>query len=368
MADILSQAYDVASGTASWLDVARALSDLLGGRRTVLFLLDARSDSVELLAGSTPNLKSVPERFVAIARRHGRRLKARLPGPALVGAGRSRPNVSAVDDLAGWCAALETDQAFVGGHLLASAQSSYLCLACGPDEPGERLEPVDGAGIDMMLRHIARAAEVVRWLDTATAQLHAVSQVLDRFPVGIIQLDRNGAVTELNAAALRIAQVQNGLTITTAGVHAVTESDEARLQKAIEEAIAHRGGDFVKRLSIRRRNGVSSGVVVSSIDRHRGVARNGQSCCVLFVIDAEARHDLEPEAIVDLLGLTLAEARVVAALAMGTSLAEASTQLGITINTSRTLLSRAMSKTGTNSQIGVVRLVLTALLPLSAEL
>jgi hypothetical protein len=57
---------------------------------------------------------------------------------------------------------------------------------------------------------------------------------------------------------------------------------------------------------------------------------------VLFVIDPEARHVLEPSAIVDLLGLTPAEARVVAALAMGTALAEAATRLGVTVNTART--------------------------------
>ena len=85
---------------------------------------------------------------------------------------------------------------------------------------------------------------------------------------------------------------------------------------------------------------------------------------MLFVIDPEARHELEPSAIVDLLGLTPAEARVVAALTMGTALAEAATRLGLTVNTARTLLSRAMSRTGTKSQVGLVRLVLTALIPL----
>src|SRR5207245_2775376 len=100
---------------------------------------------------------------------------------------------------------------------------------------------------------------------------------LDRFPVGILQLNREGGVIELNAAALRIAQAHNGLTISTEGVHAVTEADETRLQKAIAAAIAYNGGDFTRRLSIRRHDGTTSGVVVGSIDRYRGLARNDQS-------------------------------------------------------------------------------------------
>jgi DNA-binding CsgD family transcriptional regulator len=217
------------------------------------------------------------------------------------------------------------------------------------------------------LRHLARATDIARWLESTSAQLHAISQVLDRFPVGVIQLDRNGAVTEVNAAALRIAQVRNGLTITTAGVHAVTEGDEARLQKAIATATAYRGGDYMARMSIRRRSGPPSGVVVTSIDHPHRAIGDDQTCCVLFVIDPEARYEFEPSAIVELLGLTLAEARVVAALAMGTALPEAAIQLGVTVNTVRTLLSRAMSKTGTNSQTGIVRLVLTALVPLPSR-
>jgi PAS domain-containing protein len=100
-----------------------------------------------------------------------------------------------------------------------------------------------------------------------SAQLHSNSQTLDRSTLGIIQLDRNGAVTQLNAAALRIAQVRNGLTITTAGVHAVTETDEARLQKKIAEAISYKGGDYIRRFSIRRPGGPLVAVVLTSMDR-----------------------------------------------------------------------------------------------------
>lgn len=361
--DVLSVIYEVAVSRASWLEVVTRLSDLQG-QRTVLFLYDARSEAADLVASTTPKLKVVPTRFLTVARRYGRRLKVRLPKSPLVGNGASRMSAPMVDDLATWRTSLEPDSAYIGGHLLSSSPTKYLCLGYGSDEPGIQSQLAVGPYADVILRHLARAFDIARWLNNSFVQMHAISQILDRLPVGIIQLDRNGAITELNAAALRAAQVHNGLTITTAGVHAVTETDEASLQKAIGQAIAHRGGDYIQRLSIRRRDGAPSSVVIISLDRAQHTVAGDSSFCALFIIDAEARREFEPSAIVELLGLTLAESRVVAALALGTPLADAATQQGITVNTARTLLARAMSKTGTHSQLDVVRLVLTVLIPL----
>ncbi|MCW5737183.1 MAG: hypothetical protein KIS73_23865 [Enhydrobacter sp.] len=364
--DALSLAHEVASGNAGWPSLAAKLSDLLGGERVVLFMLDARTEAAKLLASSTPNLDKVPERFLQAGRRQARRLKARLPSSRLVGSNHARSKADTVGDLATWRMFLEPDGAFVKGHLLGTSEATYLCLACGPDAPGSAVEPKDREFVEAVVRLLARAVEISARIDSMSAQLHATSQILDRSAVGIIQLDRNGAVLELNGAALRIAQAGDGLTITTAGVHAATEADEVHLQDAIARAIANRSGDYVHRFSIRRRSGLPTGVVLTSIDRaHHAVA--DQTCCVLFVIDSEARHDPDPSAIADLLGLTPAQARVVAALTAGKSLAEVAACLGVTVNTARTLLSRAMAKTGTNSQVALVRLVLTAVIPLPAS-
>jgi DNA-binding CsgD family transcriptional regulator len=54
-------------------------------------------------------------------------------------------------------------------------------------------------------------------------------------------------------------------------------------------------------------------------------------------------------------------------LAIGVALPDAAVQLGVSINTARTLLARAMTKTGTNSQIALVRMALTTLGPIQGE-
>jgi DNA-binding CsgD family transcriptional regulator len=362
--DVWSLGHEVASGNADWPALAFKLSELLDGQRTVLFMVDARSEAVKLLASSTPNLMNVPERFLQVARRHGRRLKARVPGFRL-----TRGNHAifpAVDDLVTWQESLESDSAFIAGYLLGPAQTTYFCLACGADDATGGVGRECRKFAEVSARLLARAVESASRAEATSAQLHAMSQILDRSSVGIIQLDLNGAVIELNAAALRIAEMSDAMTISTAGVHATTEADEMRLQQAIAEAIAHRGGNYIKRFSIRQRSGLPTGVVLTSMDRAQ-LASADQTCCVLFVMDLESLHKPEPSAIVDLLGLTPAQARVAAALAAGTPLAEVATKLGVTVNTVRTLLSRAMSKTGTKSQVSLVRLVYTTVVPLPSK-
>ena len=67
---------------------------------------------------------------------------------------------------------------------------------------------------------------------------------------------------------------------------------------------------------------------------------------------------ISPDAIADAFGLTTAEAKVVARLAMGNSLPDIAGNLKVSINTVRTLLARAMGKTATNTQVALVRMVL----------
>jgi DNA-binding CsgD family transcriptional regulator len=79
----------------------------------------------------------------------------------------------------------------------------------------------------------------------------------------------------------------------------------------------------------------------------------------VLIADPERPAAITPEAIADAFGLTTAEARVVARLATGSSLPDIAGNLKVSINTVRTLLARAMGKTATNTQVALVRMVLT---------
>jgi DNA-binding CsgD family transcriptional regulator len=216
------------------------------------------------------------------------------------------------------------------------------------------------AQVDVVLPYLSRAFEIDRRLTLAAAQSRANEAILDRVPFGLFQLDSKGTVVSANAHATRMAKQRKGLTVTANGVHAAASGDEARLQRAITEVLASDGASS-------RRVSVSCGadaapysVLVSGIAPN-SIALSARTTCVLFVTDPETQPSPSAQAIVQAFGLTPAEARIASGLATGVSLPATAANLGISINTARTLLSRAMAKTSTNSQLGLVRLVLTGL-------
>src|SRR5262249_30896595 len=162
-------------------------------------------------------------------------------------------------------------------------------------------------------------------------------------------------------------QAHAPLAISRAGVHATAEANEVPLQRSIAEAIADKKGDYFRRLAITRRDGSAVGVIVMSIQSD-GSSSDMQTRCVLFVTDFTVQPAVTPDIVSDLLGLTRGEARIVAELIAGLSVPEAAIKLGISPNTARTLLARAIARTGTNSQIGLLRKIFMTFIPISDEI
>jgi len=71
------------------------------------------------------------------------------------------------------------------------------------------------------------------------------------------------------------------------------------------------------------------------------------------------------EQLVDLFGLTPAEARLAWALAQGLSIAEAADAHGLTTETARYYSKRIYAKTGARGQVDLVRNILTGVLALA---
>jgi DNA-binding CsgD family transcriptional regulator len=285
----------------------------------------------------------------------------------VVGARFPRAQRHIIEELAAWDSIVETGSGYVTGRLLRVWESAYFCLAVGDGDPAHDISPRHRELANVVLPHLTRAAELERRLQNASSQFNAFSQIVDRFPVAAISLDRHGAVTYLNAAALRLVDSHNSLIISRAGVHVASETSEAQLQRCIAEAIANETGDYFRRLSIGRTSSAACSLVVMSMHSD-GSSSDSRSRCVIFVSDPNAQPVVKPDALSDFLGLTTSEARIVAELVAGSHVPQAAQKLGITPNTARTLLARAMARTGTNSQIDLVRKILMALVPVSEEI
>ena len=93
-----------------------------------------------------------------------------------------------------------------------------------------------------------------------------------------------------------------------------------------------------------------------------GLAGADASPAVLvFVSDPAAKIAADCSVLAGLFGFPPAEARLVLALMSGTPLPEIALRTGVTYNTIRTQLARALSRTETRSQVELVLLVARAL-------
>ncbi|WP_020696676.1 helix-turn-helix transcriptional regulator [Reyranella massiliensis] len=240
---------------------------------------------------------------------------------------------------------------------------------------GRRATPFERTAAEMLQRllpHIGRALQVRARLGALHRADIAASAALDHLPFGVVQLSSAGRLVTANRAALAMLGEGDGLLLTAAGVHAAFAGDDVRLQLAILQAarttagdVGGGAGDYLRILRPSGRRAYT--VVATPLGQDRGFARSAlasqQAAVMLIVTDPEAAPRIEPRVLSTLFGLTPAEARLVSLLAAGLPLPAIAKRLGVSFETVRTQLATARAKTDTASQVDLVRLVLTALVP-----
>lgn len=337
---IVLSAYDAAVGLVPWKDLATRLAELLHGAQVLLALAHVPKRSIELLA-MTDTLSS--DRLVSCLDRV----------TTAMARGTSSSEVKWISWAPGSDFAMATHPVTTGREF-----ELFMCL-----EQFDRDATFDSVGrqqVELILPHLARAVAIGRRLLVVSPPPPVGTAILDRLPFAVFHLGASGMVVYANAPARRIAQARDGLAIGPTGLHATTAADDAALQRAIRQVNGAKDHPSTRRLGLRRTAGSRPYSVLVTTLPDRAKAAPGPEC-VVFVTDPDNAATINPASIADTFGLTPGESRVAAHLAMGVTLSETATQLGVSINTVRTLLARAMARTGTNSQVSLVRLILTAL-------
>ena len=188
--------------------------------------------------------------------------------------------------------------------------------------------------------HLRRALQLGFRLDAYKAMQRAQFDVLDRLSVGIILLDRAAKVVFANAAARAMSADDGVLRLQNSAVTTATAPHGQQLEQLIQAAMRHLP---VGTMSIPRpRDGRLVAIVASSIrgkdiDRFSGIGMR-DIAAMLFISDPARPPDIPAQWIMDVYGLTLAEARVALCAASGSSIAEVAHNLNVSSNTVKTHL------------------------------
>jgi len=195
----------------------------------------------------------------------------------------------------------------------------------------------------------------------------AAALALDRLPMGVVFVDAQSRLLGSNRIAEHILEAQDGLRIAEGRLHASNSRDSAVLPRLVSE-IGLPSHDQPGR------GGAAFSVIRPSGERPLELAitrvpsNDPPECLVLIFISDHERGPLtDPELLRQLYGLTRAEAALAVLLAEGRSLEEAASELGITVNTSRSRLREVFDKTDTRRQAELVRILMAGPARLSIE-
>jgi DNA-binding CsgD family transcriptional regulator len=218
---------------------------------------------------------------------------------------------------------------------------------------------------DRFVPHLRRTIRIQAKFGGARSAHLALGEVVDRLPTGVLLLDAQRRVVVQNQVAQRIIALDDGFGTDRNGVSAADARENAELQKLIADALdAGPGGETAVRgfAAISRPSGKRDFALMVSplLARSEGSA-SSEIVAVLFVVDPEGAAPPVPEVLEHLYSLTHSEAEIVRLLSTGISLEEAAQSRGISINTARSHLKHAFSKTGTSRQGELVRLIISGI-------
>lgn len=206
--------------------------------------------------------------------------------------------------------------------------------------------------------HLRQACELGQQLLSARTEMQRQQQHADMLRCALIACDEQGRVQWMNHSALMLTGAERGLSSRGGQLRATGPGLSARLHEGIAAA-AHDEGRSVHYTVIDHGHGALHIALRASSVEAQGAAQGARSV-MLAVTSAQDLVDVPADIWAKLLGLTLAEARLVAALAQGDTVELHAAQRGIALGTARNQLKMALAKTGTSRQADLVRVALSS--------
>lgn len=191
-------------------------------------------------------------------------------------------------------------------------------------------------------------------------QLAILRTMVDSLPVGVIAADKSGKVLVANQTAIEELDRGKGLLMRGSQLHASAPNIDTKLQAAVVAAAKnpkHSGETLV----VRRGGHLAPiWIVVAPLGRTlREVVGQEHQVALIFLSLPERLNQPLVTMLKTCYGLTLSEEKLALLIFEGLRLTDAAAHLGVSLNTARTHMKRIYTKTKTNHQSELVRVLLT---------
>jgi len=221
--------------------------------------------------------------------------------------------------------------------------------------------------VEALLPHLERSIRLHTQFNRTERERAIYAGAVEQMAVATIILDEHGLVLSKNDSAEELLARHNGISIAHNRLHFEQMEVEKEFSGLLAEVLGGRAlGQSVaaQAMQIPRREGLTQlGLVARAVQPAAAVDGRSLPSIAIFISDPDQASEPPTQIISRLFGLTPTEASLAMLLANGLTLDEASEQLGIKRNTTRTHLRAVFAKTGVTRQTGLVRLILKSAAP-----
>jgi DNA-binding CsgD family transcriptional regulator len=215
------------------------------------------------------------------------------------------------------------------------------------------------ARVQRLVPHMLRVAQLNRQFAQLDAHAQAGAQMLDRLGIALFLLDGAGRVAAMTQVAEDILRQGNALVLRSGRLRARHAGEGQALDRLIAAARAGRAGGEAPPGGAIRLSGWKDGdrleALVAPVDGCV-IGRHEENYVAVILRTPASPPVCDPGLLQELYGLTRAEARLMRAMVAGETLESAALSFGVGRETLRSQLKSLGAKTGTSSQVDLVRL------------
>ena len=224
-------------------------------------------------------------------------------------------------------------------------------LALFRDQPGGRFEGRDRQAFDQLVPELQRIGRLHSKLQGPQMQARLSNQVLDQLQTALIITDRSGRIIRLNLAAEAFLTTCRMFRVRSGRLVAATSVVESKLQSLITRAVVGPygvTGELSGDMIVEESNGRRYAIQVSPLSARADMLAKPQEPLALVTLSDLDKKTRPFQKLVEIFGLTPAEATLAVALATGRRLNVLAEERKVQMTTLRTQIRAIYGKTGTN--------------------
>jgi len=172
--------------------------------------------------------------------------------------------------------------------------------------------------------------------------------ILEKIDRGIVLLDVAGAVVDANSIGRQVIENGNGISVRSGRLAFADAAVDARFERLLKSSAKADGAPRVIAASVKRAGSATCRVLIAPLLPDGGHAEAAAYIAVIYA--PSEQREITAEVLLEIYGLTRAQADVARRLYAGLSVEETATELGLSLNTVRTHLKQIFSKCEVQSQ------------------